>query len=62
MDAPRSEVFVQQCNSVGVTLLLERKSSWLTVSLQISALESLDFALHFQRQVSLYYLALGFRL
>ena len=33
------------------------------VSLQISALEPfLDFVLHFLRQVSLFYLALGFRL
>ena len=38
-EAPRSEVFVDQpCNSVGATLLLERKNSWLMVSLQISAL------------------------
>ena len=33
------------------------------ISLQISALEQhLDFVLHFQRQVSLYFLVLGFRL
>ena len=63
-EAPRSEVVVDQpCNSVGVTLLLEKKSSWLTVFLQNSALEySLDFVLHFLRQVSLYYRVLGFRL
>ena len=40
IEAPRSEVFVDQPrNSVGVTLLLERKNSWSMVFLQISAME-----------------------
>ena len=54
---------VQPWNAVDMLFLLERKNSWLMVPLQISALElSLDFVLHFQRQVSRYYLVLGFRL
>ena len=53
----------QSCNSVDVLTLLKGKNPRSKVSLQISALEqSLDFFLHFQRQVSLYYLVLGFRL
>ena len=53
----------QPCNSADFLLLLERKIPWSMVSLQISALEqSLDFVLHFNRQVSLYFLALVFRL
>ena len=49
IEAPRSEVFVgQPRNSVGMSLPLERKNSWLMVSLEISALELfLDFVLHF---------------
>ena len=49
IEPPKSEVIVDQPrNSVDLLLLLERKNSWLTVSMQISAMEwSLDFVLHF---------------
>ena len=64
IEVPRSVVLIDQpCNSVDTLLLPEKKISWLMVSLQFSGFESsLCFFLHLSRQVSLYYLALSFRL